>query len=211
MGQIKTSLLNKNQAQLDLLEFEDILYDKTLVAVNIVDLIRPNYSSRQLVDNQIKALVRTLRQFGFLGGIFVEATRFHVIDGWYRVQEWKKMGWTTIPCFLLTCSQEQERALHLGLNQQSATFNPSKFGIEFKDFDLKEDFGIDESDLAFLNKATQSKFSDAQKAAKKGFTKLSTLMPIQAYDRLKSIRKDMKAPTMADVVINLIKFYDESN
>jgi len=207
----KATLLNENLAQLELLEFEDILHARTLVDVNIADLIRPNYSSRQLVENQINALKTTLNRFGFLGGIFVEANRYHVIDGWYRVQEWKRMGFITIPCYLLTCTPEQERALHLGLNQQTATFDPSNFGIEFKDFDLKTDYGIDLEDLAFLNKGVQSKFPHAQKQDNEGYTKLSTFLPINAYDRLATIKKDMQAPSMAEAVVNLIKFHDETN
>ena len=205
------NFLKSNQAQLRLLDSEDILYTKNLIDVDIKSLIRPNYSSRKLVDNQINALVSMLKQFGFLGGIFVEASSHHVIDGWQRVVEWKKLGSETIPCFIINCTPKQERALHLGLNQQSSIFDPSLFDVEFKEFDLQQTFGIDPFELSFLNNPLQTKFSKPQKNAEKGFTKLSTLLPIAAYDQLKSIRKKMQVPSISDALVNLINLYDEIN
>lgn len=211
MKETKKQLLFNNQAQVQLLDSKEIIYDRTLVDVKINSLLRPNYSSRKLVANQIKGLKTLLNTFGFLGGIFIEAKSKHVIDGWHRLEEWQRLGHTYIPSYIVDCSPNQERALHLGLNQQSATWNPSNLDIYYKDFDLLEDFGIDLTDLLIQSKPTGNKFTGKEKNNPEGFAKLTTTLPVEYYDRLVKIKGNMQAPSMAAAVSNLIKFYDESN
>ncbi|QTE36110.1 hypothetical protein J3L18_23700 [Mucilaginibacter gossypii] len=211
MEKIKKLHLEKlNRAQTRLLDFEEISYNGALIEIPIKELVRPNYSSRLLVDNQQKAIATSLSRFGFLGGIFIEGRSNHVIDGWHRAEQWRKMGQKLIPCYKVVCTPEQERSLHLSLNQQSATWNPETFGIEFKDFNLEDDFGIRPDDLRLESKPFTSKFNDRPNETTSDFIKFSTTIPAELYDRLKLIRKQMQAPSIAAAVTNLIKFYDES-
>lgn len=198
------------QDQLRQLELEEILYDGTLVEINISTLLRPSYSSRLQVESRLVSLIKSLNCFGFLGGIFVNSSN-HVIDGWHRLQLWHSMGMSTIPCYLLCCTPEQERKLHLSLNQQVATFHPSEFGIEFMDLNLKEDFGFSEADLKLEVYTVKEKFSKEQRAEKAGFTKLMTSLPIDTYDRLKAIKKETNVKSIADTITNLVSLYYESN
>lgn len=188
------------------LESEKIRYNKNLVEVEISQLRRPTYSSRKPIENQINVLDSSLSQYGFLGGVFVEADCYQVIDGWHRSRIWQQLGNITIPCYLVSCLSKQERVLHLFLNNQCATFSPVDFGCEFEELDLK-DFGFSEADLHVDKPILQSKFPFPQNLINKEFAKLSTTIPIKIYESLKAIKSETDAQSMSETIINLVNHY----
>lgn len=189
---------------------ENIQYNKNLVEVAISQLKRPTYSSRKPIENQINVLVSSLSQYGFLGGIFVEAERYYVIDGWHRSQIWHQLENINVPCYLVSCTSKQERVLHLSLNNQCATFNPVEFGCEFEGLDLR-DFGFSEAELQVDCSILQSKFAFPQEVLNQEFAKLSTTIPVNIYQSLKAIKKETDAQSMSETIVNLVNHYYETN
>lgn len=196
MKQVITAI---QQSQLKKLQLEKISYNKVVTEVNIDRLIRPNYSSRVIVDNRLSVLCDNLTQFGFLGGIFVQAQNFHVIDGWHRVEIWRALGNRTIPCYEIICNPRQERQLHLRLNQSVAAFDITDFELNFQGFDLLE-YGFTKDELFKPDDGSDTYLNFKKKVTPEGFVKLQTFVSKGAYERLKARKSELNAKTVAEVI-----------
>lgn len=198
----------KNKIETDqkrIIDVLDIAYTGELQDVPISQLVRPKYSSRVVIDNKKHSLTENFKNYGFLGGIFVADSSYHVIDGWQRTKIWEEMGHTIIPCYTVTCDEKQERELHLKLNTQLATFNIDDFGINFKDFNLIEDFGFCEMDIKSAPNLTEFGNNTKSKPTLEGFTKLSTTISTESYQKLKAFKEDQKLAQLGDVIEFLIE------
>lgn len=192
------------KAQRKRLELEEILYVKELEEVKISDLKKPSYHQRVVIDSRLKQLVCSLKDYGFLGGVFIHDKTLNVIDGWYRAEIWRELGHQTIPCYRIDCTNFQQVELHLKLNQQAAIFNPADFGLEFHGLDLIEDYGFSEADLAVVPSLPQQKEKSA-KDDPDGYTKLSTLVRLSTMQKLKALKESANLATIGDVVEALIE------
>jgi hypothetical protein len=193
------------QAQQRQLEVEEIYFVNKLEELPISDLRKPFYNKRVIVESRLKQLIYSLEDFGFLGGIYVHNNSLNVIEGWHRCELWQALGHKTIPCYKIDCNSTQEVELHLKLNQQTAVFNLTEFGLEFEGLNLIEDFGFSEADLLPTLNHHQSAKTTALRNDPEGYTKLSTLVKYSTLEKLKEVQSDRKLPTIGDVVETLIE------
>jgi hypothetical protein len=186
------------------LAHQGINFEKTLVEVEISTLIRPPYSTREPVENGRNAILNSLKEYGFLGGIFIHRERNQVIDGWQRVELWKEeLGKTTIPCYQLDCTEAQERKLHLSLNRHASVFDPSKFGIEFNSLNLK-DFGMTEAELSIADpKVNVEKRKLPNPEATVTLVKVISKLSTDAFEGLKNLAR-REGKTLNEIIEGLI-------
>lgn len=203
--------LGKNSAakQAWILTATGVHFDKTLFEVPINDLKRPKYHSRQPIENRIETLYKSLSNHGFLGGIFITESSCNVIDGWHRVLLWKELDHTTIPCYKIRCTEQQEKDLHLRLNTQLATFDLREFGLTNPDVNLIKDYGFTEADLKSDVISTNPITKLRQLKGNDGFKKVTVLLKSNVYERLETIKEFEKLQEWPDVLEVLIDNYEK--
>lgn len=200
------SLIQQAQAK----EAEELDYESKLTHVKIADLARPKFHTRKLVESQLKVIIDSLIEYDFLGGIYVNVENNEVIDGWHRSQLWQQMGNETIPVhYLRFQSAKQEREVHLRLNSILAVFQPEDFGIHFANINTL-DFGFAETEAkTYDDKVNASAPKTPHKTNDlEGYKKLTTTIKSDLFEKLNSFKKQMMVPHIAQVVENLIQFYE---
>jgi DNA modification methylase len=89
-----------------------------------IDSLRPDPANpRRIGDDELDALERSLRQFGFVQPVLVRREDSVVIGGHQRLVAARRLGLTTIPVTWLDVSVEQARLLGLALNKISGTWD----------------------------------------------------------------------------------------
>src|ERR1035437_6258875 len=83
-----------------------------------IDLLRPDPANpRRIGDDELDALTRSLRQFGFVQPVLARRQDSAVIGGHQRLVAARRLGLTTVPVTYLDISIEQARLLNLALNK----------------------------------------------------------------------------------------------
>jgi DNA modification methylase len=89
-----------------------------------IDSLRPDPANpRRIGDDELDALERSLRQFGFVQPVLVRREDSVVIGGHQRLVAARRLGLTTIPVTWLDVSVEQARLLGLALNKISGSWD----------------------------------------------------------------------------------------
>jgi DNA modification methylase len=89
-----------------------------------VDLLRPDPANpRRISDDELDALERSLRQFGFVQPVLARREDRTVIGGHQRLVAARRLGLTTVPVTWLDVSVEQARLLGLALNRISGSWD----------------------------------------------------------------------------------------
>jgi DNA modification methylase len=89
-----------------------------------IDLLRPDPANpRRISEDELDALERSLRQFGFVQPVLARRADSTVIGGHQRLVAARRLGLTTVPVTWLDVSVEQARLLGLALNKISGTWD----------------------------------------------------------------------------------------
>lgn len=178
------------------------------IEVDIAKLVRPPYHQRERIKEKYISVEKSIRLYGFLGGIFICEGNYHVIDGWHRRLMWDNLGNKTIPCYFVTCTEQQERELHIRLNTQAAAFDLSKFGLTMPDVDLVKEFGFTQADLKAGNLSSTVDERPRISKAATDFMKVSALLKTSVYDRLNAIKEKLTYENWPDVFEALIEAFE---
>jgi DNA modification methylase len=83
-----------------------------------IDLLRPDPANpRRIGEEELEALTRSLRQFGFVQPVLARREDGVVIGGHQRLVAARRLGLATVPVTYLDLSIEQARLLNLALNK----------------------------------------------------------------------------------------------
>lgn len=89
-----------------------------------IDLLRPDPTNpRRIGDEELDALERSLRQFGFVQPVLARREDRTVIGGHQRLVAARRLGLATVPVTYLDLSIEQARLLNLALNKISGSWD----------------------------------------------------------------------------------------
>jgi DNA modification methylase len=89
-----------------------------------IDDLRPDPANpRRISEDELDALERSLRQFGFVQPVLARREDRTVIGGHQRLVAARRLGLTTIPVTWLDVTVEQARLLGLALNKISGTWD----------------------------------------------------------------------------------------
>jgi len=89
-----------------------------------LDLLRPDPANpRRIGEDELEALTRSLRQFGFVQPVLARRADATVIGGHQRLVAARRLGLTSVPVTWLDVSVEQARLLGLALNKISGSWD----------------------------------------------------------------------------------------
>ncbi len=89
-----------------------------------IDRLRPDPANpRRITDDELEALTRSLRQFGFVQPVLARRDDGVVIGGHQRLVAARRLGLTSVPVTWLDVSAEQARLLGLALNKISGSWD----------------------------------------------------------------------------------------
>jgi DNA modification methylase len=89
-----------------------------------IDQLRPDPANpRRIGEEELDALERSLRQFGFVQPVLVRREDNTVIGGHQRLLAARRLGLATVPVTFLDLSTEQARLLNLALNKISGSWD----------------------------------------------------------------------------------------
>ena len=98
----------------------------TLLTVDQVpiDQLRPDPANpRRIPDEELDALGRSIRQFGFVQPVLVRREDGTVVGGHQRLVAARRLGLKAVPVTYLDISIEQARLLNLALNRISGSWD----------------------------------------------------------------------------------------
>ena len=89
-----------------------------------IDDLRPDPANpRRISDDELEALTRSLRSFGFVQSVLARREDRTVIGGHQRLVAARRIGLTTVPVIWLDVSADQASLLGLALNRISGTWD----------------------------------------------------------------------------------------
>ncbi|MGD0409442.1 MAG: DNA methyltransferase [Candidatus Limnocylindrales bacterium] len=89
-----------------------------------IDELRPDPANpRRISDEELDALERSIRQFGFVQPVLARREDATVIGGHQRLLAARRLGLTSVPVIWLDLSAEQARLLGLALNKISGSWD----------------------------------------------------------------------------------------
>lgn len=119
-----------------------------------IDELKPDPANpRRISDDELEALTRSLREYGFVQPVIARAEDKTVVGGHQRLLAARRLGLKSVPVIYLDLTREQARVLNLALNKISGSWDEELLArmvadlseIETVDLSLSG-FGEDELD-----------------------------------------------------------------
>jgi len=89
-----------------------------------IDSLHPDPANpRRIGKDELEALTRSLKEFGFVQPVLARREDNVVIGGHQRLLAARRLGWKTVPVIFLPLSVEQSRLLNLALNKISGEWD----------------------------------------------------------------------------------------
>jgi DNA modification methylase len=108
-----------------------------------IDLLRPDPANpRRISEEELDALERSIRQFGFVQPILARKEDRTVIGGHQRLLAARRLGYTTVPVTYLDLSIEQARLLNLALNKISGSWDDALLARLLADLQATPDLDL---------------------------------------------------------------------
>src|SRR5665811_1776158 len=121
-----------------------------------IDRLRPDPANpRRISEEELDALERSIRQFGFVEPVIARRVDATVIGGHQRLLAARRLGLTSVPVIWLDISAEQARLLGLALNKISGTWDDALLARLLADLGSVPDLdlslsGFDEDEIRDL-------------------------------------------------------------
>ncbi|HLF79726.1 MAG TPA: site-specific DNA-methyltransferase [Dehalococcoidia bacterium] len=94
-----------------------------VVEISIDDLRPDPTNPRRISNDQLEALTRSLKEYGFVQPVLARREDKTVIGGHQRLLAARRLGYKTVPVIFLDLTLEQARVLNLGLNKISGEWD----------------------------------------------------------------------------------------
>jgi DNA modification methylase len=132
----------------------------TLVIEQVaIDELRPDPANpRQISEDQLEALTRSLREYGFVQPVLARREDRTVTGGHQRLLAARRLGYKTVPVTWLDLTLEQARVLNLALNKISGDWDQELLARLLSDLKPIEDIDLSLSGFSGdeLNKLLKS-------------------------------------------------------
>jgi DNA modification methylase len=134
----------------------------TVEEVSIDDLRPDPANPRRITDDELDALERSLRQFGFVQPVLARREDRTVIGGHQRLVAARRLGLTTVPVTWLDIGVEQARLLGLALNKISGSWDEQLLARLLADLAATPDLdvslsGFDEDEIKELLRSLETR------------------------------------------------------
>ena len=128
-----------------------------------IDQLRPDPANpRRISDEELDALERSLRQFGFVQPVLARKDDQVVIGGHQRLVAARRLGLTTVPVTYLDLTIEQARVLNLALNKISGSWDDALLARLLADLQASPEIdltlsGFGEDEIADLLRSLETR------------------------------------------------------
>lgn len=106
--------------------------------VPVSDLKPAPYNPRTITDNEMKRLKTSMREFGVVDPLVVNATTGFVVGGNQRLEAARQLGIKALPVVEVRISRKREKALNLALNKISGDWDMPLLKDLLQDLDTGE-------------------------------------------------------------------------
>ena len=114
-----------------------------------IESLHPDFANpRRIGDEELDALERSLREFGFVQPVLARREDAVVIGGHQRLVAARRLGLTEIPVIWLDISTEQARLLNLALNKISGSWDETLLARLLADLQATPDIDLTLSGFA---------------------------------------------------------------
>jgi DNA modification methylase len=108
-----------------------------------IDQLRPDPANpRRISEEELNALERSIRQFGFVEPVLARREDATVIGGHQRLLAARRLGLTSVPVIWLDLSAEQARLLGLALNKISGSWDDALLARLLADLQATPDLDL---------------------------------------------------------------------
>ncbi len=130
--------------------------------VDIESLHPDPANPRRIGKEELEALTRSIREFGFVQPVLARKADSAVIGGHQRLLAARRLGWKTVPVIFFDLSIEQSRLLNLALNKISGEWDQELLARMLADLKPVEDIdlslsGFSEEELEKLLKSLDTR------------------------------------------------------
>jgi hypothetical protein len=142
-------------------------YMKTLQQIQLEQItindLRPDPANpRRISDQELEALTRSIREFGFVDPIIARREDKTIIGGHQRLVAARKLGYKTVPVVFVDLTVEQARLLNIALNKISGSFDQELLARLLSDLSQASDIdltlsGFGEDELKKLLKSLDAR------------------------------------------------------
>ena len=128
-----------------------------------IEELRPDPANpRRISDNELEALTRSIREFGFVDPVIARREDRVVIGGHQRLVAARRLGMKTVPVVFVDLTLEQARTLNVALNKISGTWDDALLARLLNDLAATPDIdltltGFAESEIKQLLKALETR------------------------------------------------------
>jgi DNA modification methylase len=109
--------------------------------IEIEKLRLAEYNPRQITDDEMNKLKKSLKEFGFIQPVVVNKD-FTVISGHQRIRAWKEMDKKDVPVIFLDITKKKEKALNLAMNKISGSWDTEKLYDMINELSITEEIEL---------------------------------------------------------------------
>lgn len=169
--------------------------------VPVAELVPYVNNARRHPEEQIRALVRSIRAYGFNNPVLIDAAG-HIVAGHGRVEAAKRLGMDVVPCIRLRhLTEEQRRAFIIADNRVSelGTWDAALLAREVEDLLNSDELDLDPGDLGFDDEAIAGLIGDLGKDLDDAPDPDAPLTRKEARKAAKTKAQEPTADDMADI------------
>src|SRR5712692_10107173 len=100
------------------------------------------YHPRRITEDELAALERSIREFGFADPVIVRRVGLEVIGGHQRVVAAKRIGLATVPVVFLDVTPKRAKLLSLALNKISGTWDDRRLAELLSELNAMSDVDL---------------------------------------------------------------------
>ena len=119
--------------------------DIKIVLVEIEKIKKAGYNPRLISKEQFEALVKSLREFGFVEPVVLNKRKekeLVMVGGHQRLEAAKRIGLKEVPAIIVSLSLEKEKLLNLALNRIKGDWNKEKLAVVISELSKKEEMDL---------------------------------------------------------------------
>ena len=105
--------------------------------VPIKDLVSPDWNPRQITDEELEKLKKSIKEFGYIDPIIVNEYNNHIVGGNQRYLALKQLGYEEVDViFINEPNIMKEKAMNIALNKISGEWDQDKLDVVLEEIQL---------------------------------------------------------------------------
>lgn len=103
------------------------------------DLISPDWNPRQITDEELEKLKKSIKEFGYIDPIIVNEYNNHIVGGNQRYLALKQLGYKEVDViFINEPNIMKEKAMNIALNKISGDWDQQKLEVILEEIELSD-------------------------------------------------------------------------